>query len=140
MIGAFVARYALAASLTLAAAGWAAAGAQSYRIKAKEADADKALLAATQEAKRIENEVFLYMTKVRDEKDAELIHIAGERDRLASELRNRPERLPETSASACAGSTGRELSEPDAQFLAGLAAEQTPSGQNSTLVKRENKP
>lgn len=38
------------------------------------------------------------------------------------QLRQRPERLPESAATACAGATGRELSAPDAGFLVREAA------------------
>jgi hypothetical protein len=38
-------------------------------------------------------------------------------------LRNRPERLPESARSACAGSTGAELSRPDASAFERYAAD-----------------
>lgn len=50
--------------------------------------------------------------------------VARQRDAALASLRNRPEtRLPEPSRAACAGSTGRELSKPDAGFLVRLASE-----------------
>lgn len=52
----------------------------------------------------------------------EVRRIANERDAALDRLRNRPERLPEASRTACTGSTGRELSAEDAGFLVREAA------------------
>lgn len=50
--------------------------------------------------------------------------ISLQRDAALERLRNRPaDRLPEPARAACAGSTGAELSRPDAGFLVRLAAE-----------------
>lgn len=53
---------------------------------------------------------------------AELARVAAARDAAVRELRNRPDRMPAAATAACAGSTGAELSRPDAEFLAGEAA------------------
>ncbi len=48
--------------------------------------------------------------------------LIAQRDDALRKLRNRPERLPDTAAVACAGTSGRELSRIDAEFLTGYAA------------------
>jgi len=54
--------------------------------------------------------------------------ISSQRDIAINGLRNRPERLPEDSRANCKGSSGKELSRKDAEFLirfAYAAAEQS---------------
>jgi hypothetical protein len=48
--------------------------------------------------------------------------IQSKLDDATKRLRNRPERLPDTSLANCKGSTGAELSKPDGEFLVGEAA------------------
>lgn len=53
----------------------------------------------------------------------EVQRVVRERDAAIDRLRQRPERLPESSRPACQGSTGRELSRQDAEFLVRFAAD-----------------
>lgn len=53
----------------------------------------------------------------------EMRSIAVQRDAAIDRLRQRAERLPESSRLACEGSTGRELSRQDAEFLVRFAAD-----------------
>jgi hypothetical protein len=62
-------------------------------------------------------------TLLRKARDAEKDRISARLADAIAGLRNRPERLPDTAAAACAGASGRELSGPDAEFLERLAAE-----------------
>lgn len=59
----------------------------------------------------------------RSEKDEELRNVNARLADALVRLRNRPERLPEPSRQACEGTTGRELSGQDAEFLTRLASE-----------------
>ncbi len=60
--------------------------------------------------------------RIADEKEDAHRRIVGQLTADLAGLRNRPDRLPEASRPACAGTTGRELSRRDAEFLTGLAA------------------
>lgn len=75
------------------------------------------------EAARVKEQAWQAGVKeLRDAKDAELAVVAAALDDALRELRERPARLPEAARPACKGTTGRELSGPDAEFLARLAA------------------
>lgn len=60
--------------------------------------------------------------RIADEETAAHRRIVGRLTADLASLRNRPDRLPEASRSACSGATGAELSRRDAEFLTGLAA------------------
>lgn len=47
--------------------------------------------------------------------------VTDERDAALERLRDRPDRMPQTSQPECQGATGAELSKPDAEFLTRLA-------------------
>ena len=62
------------------------------------------------------------VNKSKEIRDAEFETINSRLVAAISELRKRAVRLPEAARAACQGATGAELSNPDGQFLAGLAA------------------
>lgn len=108
------------AVLMMMAASYGTGRFQQY--KSDKAEHTQALLKATNEARLKEQEWQERTLEIANEKEAELRSIAAERDRFASELRKRPNRLPEAARPACSGATGAELSSRDAEFLTGLAA------------------
>lgn len=66
--------------------------------------------------------------QLKEETNAKLKEVNARAAALADSLRKRPERTAESSAvsgatSACAGATGATLARPDAEFLAGYAAD-----------------
>ncbi|MGA0608813.1 hypothetical protein [Caldimonas sp. KR1-144] len=79
-------------------------------------------LAATQDAR--EREAAARKSE-REIADAQLANLRRINARLAADLdglRNRPDRLPDTERAACTGTSGAELSGPDAGFLVREAA------------------
>lgn len=121
MIGAFIARYAMAALCALLALALAAAGVQTLRLKSLQASTAQALADAATAARAQEQVWQTNMSKVRDEKDAEIKRVGAARDAALASLRNRRARLPEAARTACEGATGRELSGGDAEVLVRLA-------------------
>lgn len=124
MIGAvkaWVLQYALVILAGLLALALAAAGVQTIRLKSLEASTAQALAEASEDARAKESAWQSTLTKVRDEKDAEIRSVAAARDAGLARVRNRRPRLPEAARAACEGSTGRELSGGDAEFLVRLA-------------------
>ena len=126
MIAAFIARWVtpdllwgLAALLALAVA---AAGIQTIRLKALQASTANALAEAVTDARTQESLWQTTLSKVRDEKDAELRTVAAARDAALASVRNRRARLPEAARAACEGATGRELSDRDAEVALRIAA------------------
>ena len=90
------------------ASGWGAA------IRHRNAQDARAALEASESAREAERLAQRNLTRIEDAKTAELRAVG---DRLADALervRDRPARLPEPARAACAGSTGRELSNQDA--------------------------
>lgn len=87
-----------------------------------QAERSQQLAEDTAKARETEREQQRIRQEIDDAKDATLRRVAGERDDALRRLRDRPNRLPDASRASCTGSTGRELSEPDAAFLTGLAA------------------
>lgn len=85
---------------------WDEATAKAYRKAAEEAET---LATQAAETERIANE--------------KLATVVADRDAAIASLRNRPDRVPRPAAVTCEGSTGRELSKPDAEFLTRLAAD-----------------
>ena len=82
----------------------------------------RAVLAQTEAARKVEQDTARTVFRAREARDAEDLRT---NDRLTAELqrlRSRPERLPATAAATCQGSTGAELSRPDAEVALGLAA------------------
>ena len=66
--------------------------------------------------------------QLREESNAKLKEVNARAASLADSLRKRPERTAQSSAvpgatSACVGTTGATLARPDAEFLAGYAAD-----------------
>jgi len=118
----FVAKYALAGMAALLALALLALGVQSYRLKSLQASTAQALTEASEKARTQESEWQATLSKVRNEKDAELRSVAAARDAALASVRNRRPRLPEASRPACEGATGRELSNRDAEAFVGLAA------------------
>lgn len=117
----WVAKYALVGMAGLLAMALLALGVQSYRLKSLQASTAQALTEASERARTKESLWQSTLSKVRDEKDAEIRSVAAARDRALAGLRNRRARLPEASRPACQGSTGAELSGGDAEFLVRLA-------------------
>ena len=74
-------------------------------------------------ARNVEREIEGKINDVRNAKDAELRRVSSERDAALERVRQRPARLPDAARAACAGATGRELSEPDARTAIGIAAD-----------------
>jgi hypothetical protein len=122
MIPPSIKSYVMAGALALAAAGWTAAGVQTYRIRGIELDAAEKRATDMESARLKERAQQIDTSRIRDEKDDQIRQVAAERDRFASELRKRADRLPETSRASCAGATGAELANPDARFLEGYGA------------------
>jgi hypothetical protein len=92
-----------------------------YRSDLK--DQAEAKLTESESARLRERAQQIDTSRIRDEKDAEIRHVASERDAaLAASMRDRRARLSEAARAACAGSTGRELSDRDAAAFIGLAA------------------
>lgn len=76
------------------------------------------LLAKVESARKTEHAMQEKIDAARIEGQLENERISARLDTVLRELRNRPQRLPNASKSACTGSTGSELSGPDAEFLA----------------------
>lgn len=98
------------------------AGGRFQQWRADDRKAQAARLEATEEARERERNAYKAGQEIADAKTRNLRAI---NDRLRSDLdglRNRPERLSETSRATCAGASGADLSRPDAEFLVGLAA------------------
>jgi len=110
-------RYALAVSIG-AAIGWTTQGwRKDAQIAAIQQEKALAVSEALNETKRLRNQTQRIIDRQRDEIATLNIGL----DRTLSQLRYRPARLPSSPAS-CEGTTGRELSRPDAEFLAREAA------------------
>lgn len=110
-------RYALAVSIG-AAIGWTTQGwRKDAQIAAIQQEKALAVAEALNETKRLRNQTQRIIDRQRDEIATLNIGL----DRTLSQLRDRPARLPSTPTS-CEGTTGRELSRPDAEFLAREAA------------------
>lgn len=88
-----------------------------FAVQKMEADlaAAKAQLVATQDALEAKEELNGKLTALRNESEAKRRSIARRYDDALVRLRERPDRLPEASRTACAGATWRELSRPDAE-------------------------
>jgi len=89
------------------------------RVQAKN---DARELAQAKENMRVQELRDARHRSIEDAKDRDLRDISTRLADALERLRNRPERLPEAERPFCAGSTGRELSGPDAAFLERLAA------------------
>lgn len=59
---------------------------------------------------------------IQESKDADLLAMRAAYEHVARELQSRPMRLPPPQRAACQGTSGSELSRPDAEFLAREAA------------------
>ena len=83
------------------------------------------ILKATQDARKQEQKWHDDINTLEKQHAAEVTSIAAARDAALRGLRNRPARLPDATLSArdCSGSTGRQLSREDAEFLVGFAAD-----------------
>lgn len=84
---------------------------------------NEALVQAQNETASIKRGWDLRLAEQRQEYANEIASINDDRDDLLERLRKRPGRLPNSSRSACTGSTGAELSAEDGSFLVGIAAE-----------------
>jgi len=79
-------------------------------------------------ARTREQEITESLTRTLQDKENEKDRIAVERDRAVASLQDRANRKPASPGAAaavaadCKGSTGAELSRPDAEFLTGFAA------------------
>jgi len=79
-------------------------------------------LQAIEQARQVEANWQTNVEALQEIHHAEVRRLSAELERVRSELRNRPDRMPEASREACAGATGAELSRTDAEFLVGEAA------------------
>jgi len=123
MLTALISKYSLAASLTLAAAGWAATGIQTLRLSSLKLKNAEALAEAQTKARAKEHEWGLIYKETTDAKETELRSLASERDRAIASLRNRArDRLPQTPAS-CSGASPAALASEDAAVAIGFAVE-----------------
>lgn len=84
---------------------------------------NESLVQAQNETASIKRGWDLRLAEQRQEYANEIASINDDRDDLLERLRKRPGRLPNSSRSACTGSTGAELSAEDGSFLVGIAAE-----------------
>ena len=116
----FLNPYVLLALLLCCGSGYGVGRISQYR--SDKAEQTAALLKATQEARAKEQEWGVIYKETTDAKETELRAVAVERDSALLRLRQRPQRLPEVARAACAGTTGRELSERDAEAFTRLAA------------------
>lgn len=107
-------------ALALLAGAYGTGRWQQWRADQRESVA--AQLEAEKKARQDEQALRNDMEVLKDARDQELRAVAAQRDAALRELRNRPDRLPPAAAPSCAGTTGAELSRPDAEFLAGFAA------------------
>ncbi len=99
------------------------AGGRFQQWRSDEKAQTQTLLKATQEAKRIENELSVNISEIYVQKNAEIEHITSERDAALAGLRNRVrERLPQTPSN-CAGASPAALSAEDAGVAIRLASE-----------------
>lgn len=103
-------------------AAGALAGAFGYGVHWSNERHEVKRLHAVEQAREREAQWQIDVQALEEVKNDEIRRIAAARDAALRELRNRPERMPETSAASCAGSSGAELSRPDAEFLVGEAA------------------
>lgn len=84
--------------------------------------------AAERKARDIEQRAAVQAGKIEQDKQDEIARIRADSASAIARLQSRPDRQPArpsgvpSSAPACAGSTGAELSRPDAVFLSGEAA------------------
>jgi len=123
MILAFVQRYALAASLTLAAAGWAAAGVQTLRLSSLKLKNAEALAYEQTKARTIEQNWQQDAATADEVHDDEIARIHSEHLRDLERLRQRAaKRLPATPES-CAGASPAALSSEDSSVVVGWGAE-----------------
>jgi len=94
--------------------------------RADDQAAQAARLKATEAAREKEANWQIDVEALNDVHQTELQRIAADRDRAVRELRNRPAaRMPATATCSAdgAGATGAQLSGPDAEAFAGLAAD-----------------
>lgn len=111
--------------VVLALMAGAYAGGRWHQYKSHAKEAAVAELRATQEARAKEAAWASATSRIRDAKDLEIASVSAQRDDALKRLRDRPAgRMPATAT--CAGngegSTGAQLSRPDAEFLTGIAA------------------
>lgn len=97
------------------AAGWQV---NSWRLESRyQQEKLDILIQAKKDQERLERQA----TEIERAKDKQIRAINSKLSSTLEQLRQRPERLPDPPA-ACAGTTGAELSRPDADFLAREAA------------------
>jgi hypothetical protein len=92
------------------------------RVASLKASHAQALAKAQEAARSREKTLYEDFDKIRKNKDAKIKDIDARLAAALDSLRNRPDRLPQTPTS-CAGTTGKELSRPDAEFLERFAAD-----------------
>lgn len=115
--------YATYLLLALAAAGWATAGLQTYRVRGLKLEKAEAIVKAVEAARAKESEWSLLYKETSDVQAQTLRNIAAERDAALLGLRNRPrERLPQTPQS-CLGASPAALSAEDSAVVIGWGAE-----------------
>lgn len=94
-----------------------------HQHKADDAKAKAELVEAMQAARAKEDAANEAVRINRRARDAEMDRINSRLAGALDELRKRPERrVPAPTGAACEGSSGAELSRPDAEFLSRLAA------------------
>lgn len=105
----------LAAIVALAAAYYAGVWHEYFEARSK-------LKVLQDKVELVEEQWKTNVEALEEVKDAELKMVTTRLNSALRELRDRKDRRPEAATPACEGSTGRELSRPDAEFLAGEAA------------------
>jgi hypothetical protein len=97
-------------------------GGRWHQYRSDMKDVAASALSQSEGARLRERSMQVTAQRIADENASALRRVAGQRDAAFERLRDRPDRLPEPARAACAGTDGRQLSRPDAEFLVGLAA------------------
>lgn len=108
-------RFWLAAMVLLGGAFYAGKWTEYFEAKQK-------IKQAQEKVEIVEDQWKTNAEALEEVKNAELKMVTTRLNSALRELRERSDRRPEASAPSCQGATGRELSGPDAEFLAGEAA------------------
>ena len=100
------------------AAGLAIGAGGTYKyLKGQQA---RALLVQSESARETERLIFKGVQYAQNDRNRKETELTAAVDRATARLRDRKDRLPEPARAACQGSTGAELSRPDAEAFTQL--------------------